>query len=108
MIRDLIKAASDLDSQGFHVEAELMDKIIQKIALKEVEDNSDEESEDSESEEELFSMPGMEEEEEESEEETEEESEEDPVKECYEFCSDFSDEQKLMLVEMLLDDLEQE
>ena len=41
MIKDLIKAAAELDSAGFHVEADLMDKIMQKVA----EDLSDDEEE---------------------------------------------------------------
>ena len=121
MIKDLIKAAADLDSAGFHVEADLMDKIMQKVA----EDLSDDEEETvddpgddaqsfgflSDEDEDSEDEDSEDESEEDSEEEDEEESEEDEdssdhsVEECLSYCGSFSHEEKVELIKALLDSM---
>ena len=118
MIKNLVKAAADLDRAGFHVEADLMDKIMQKVAEGLAEDNdnqfgflgsaeddsvdSDDVSEEEEEEE------GEEEEEEEGEEEEGEEEEEGgalSAEECLEHCMMLSVDEKCALMKSLLDSL---
>ena len=126
MIKDLMKAASELDKNGFHVEADLMDKIMQKIAQKMSEEEVDDEEEDymdselpgeeeeSEEQDGSFSFVNKDpkganvEEEEEVDEEEEEEEEGDSehsIEECLSYCESFSKEDKLELVKCLLDSL---
>ena len=111
MIKSLVKAAADLDRAGFHVEADLMDKIMQKVA----EDLSEEESDandfgflGNDSDEEDDSVDYDDESEEEEEEEGEEEDEDSSdhsVEECLSYCSSFSLEEKAELIKALLDSM---
>ena len=118
MIKNLVKAAADLDRAGFHVEADLMDKIMQKVA----EDLSEDDANDNE-----FGFLGSnhsgaeddsadsddvseEEEEEEEEEDEEEEGEEEEggalsAEECLEHCMMLSVDEKCALMKSLLDSL---
>jgi len=107
MIKSLVKAAAALDRAGFHVEADLMDKIMQKVA----EDLSEEESDDND-----FGFLGNDSDEEddsvdsddESEEEEEEEEEEGgtlSAEECLEHCMMLSVDEKCALMKSLLDSL---
>ena len=111
MIKNLVKAAADLDRAGFHVEADLMDKIMQKVA----EDLSEEESDTndfgflgSDPGDEDDSVDSDDESEEESEEEEEEEEEESgalSAEECLEHCMMLSVDEKCALMKSLLDSL---
>ena len=76
MIKSLIKAAADLDRAGFYVEADLMDKIMQKVAENlsddeeesaEVPDEDDSEEEEDESGDDAFGFIGGDDSEEEEE-----------------------------------------
>ena len=106
MIKNLVKAAADLDRAGFHVEADLMDKIMQKVA----EDLSEEESDAND-----FGFLGNDSDEEddsvdyddESEEEEEEEEEGGTLsaEECLEHCMMLSVDEKCALMKSLLDSL---
>ena len=121
MIKNLIKAAADLDKAGFHVEADLMDKIMQEVAEK-IEEETDAEEEMDLEEEEM----DLEEEEIDLEKtdlkksdfgfmgEDEEDAEEDDedkaysVEECLEYCDAFSNEEKIQLIKHLLDSIVKE
>ena len=114
MIKDLIKAAADLDRSGFYVEADLMDKIMQKVAedlsddeeeSAEVphEDDSEEEEEEEESGDDVFGFIGGDDSEEEEEEDSE--SSEHSIEECLTYCQDFSHEEKVELIKALLDSM---
>ncbi len=106
MIKDLIKAASDLDDHGFHVEAELMDKIIERVAFGKEEESEDDSDLETDWEIEFESdLPGSEEDSEEEEEEEEDTDEEVSVEECLEYCASFSDAQKVELIKALLDSM---
>lgn len=102
MIKNLVKAAAELDEAGFHIEADLMDKIMQKVAEK----MSDSEDEDEEPE---FGFMGQEDEDEEEGSEMEEEEmdsdEEHTVDECLDYCRAFSHEEKIELIKALLDSM---
>lgn len=118
MIKDLIKAAADLDSAGFHVEADLMDKIMQKVA-ENLSDEGEETTDAPDDDSETFGFLGHEDSDEDSEDESEEgygedESEEEDededdsdhsVEECLTYCSSFSHEQKVELIKALLDSM---
>jgi hypothetical protein len=106
MIKSLVKAAADLDRAGFHVEADLMDKIMQKVA----EDLSEEESDandfgflGNDSDEEDDSVDSDDESEEEEGEE--EDSSDHSVEECLSYCGSFSHEEKVELIKALLDSM---
>jgi hypothetical protein len=110
MIKSLVKAAADLDRAGFHVEADLMDKIMQKVA----EDLSEEESDandfgflgnDSDEEDDSVDSDDESEEEEEEEEEGEEEGGTLSAEECLEHCMMLSVDEKCALMKSLLDSL---
>jgi hypothetical protein len=112
MIKGLIKAAADLDRAGFYVEADLMDKIMQKVAENlsddeeesaEVPDEDDSEEED-ESGDDVFGFIGGDDSEEE-EEEDDSESSEHSVEECLSYCQAFSHEDKVELIKALLDSM---
>ena len=114
MIKGLIKAAADLDSAGFHVEADVMDKIMQRVAQSadfgflpskgekktETDDSAEDEYEEEESDEEEES-----EEEESEEEESEEEGDAISMKECLEHCMMLSTDEKCALMKALLDSI---
>lgn len=102
MIKNLIKAAAELDAAGFHVEADLMDKIMQKVA-EEVEEEEVEAEPESEEEMDFGFMNQEDEEEEESEEDMEDG--EHSVEECLQYCSSFSHEEKVELIKALLDSM---
>jgi hypothetical protein len=113
MIKGLIKAAADLDRAGFYVEADLMDKIMQKVAENlsdDEEETVDEPGDDAQS----FGFLSDEDEDsedEDSEDESEEEDEEDEdssdhsVEECLSYCGSFSHEEKVELIKALLDSM---
>jgi hypothetical protein len=114
MIKGLIKAAADLDRAGFYVEADLMDKIMQKVA----ENLSDDEEESAEMPDEDDSEEGEEDESgdnifgfidgddsEEEEEEEDSESSDHSVEECLSYCQAFSHEDKVELIKALLDSM---
>ncbi len=112
MIKNLIKAAAELDQAGFHVEADIMDKIMQKVAEKMDDDNMEDAEESEEMEHSEFGFLGHKQEdsededsEEEYEEEMEEDSEEHSVEECLEYCKSFSNEEKIKLIKSLLDSM---
>ena len=112
MIKNIIKAAAELDQAGFHVEADLIDKIMHKVA-QELDEDMDEmegEEEEEDSEESDFGFLGHEDEDESDEEyEEEEDSEgegEHSVEECLTYCSSFTNAQKIELIKELLDSME--
>lgn len=115
MIKSLIKAAADLDQAGFHVEADLMDKIMHKVA-QELDEDMDEmeesEEEEDSSDESDFGFLGHDDSDEDSEEDDyEEESDEEEdgehsVEECMTYCTSFSDAQKVELIKALLDSMD--
>lgn len=112
MIKNIIKAAAELDQAGFHVEADLMDKIMHKVA-QELDEDMDEmegEEEEKDSEESDFGFLGHEDEDESDEEYEEEEDseggEEYSVEECLTYCSSFTNAQKIELIKELLDSME--
>ena len=116
MIKGLIKAAADLDSAGFHVEADVMDKIMQRVAQSadfgflpskgEKKTNNSAEDEYEEEEEEEESDEDEESEEEESEEEeSEEEGDAISMKECLGHCMMLSTDEKCALMKALLDSI---
>ena len=112
MIRSLVKAARDLDSAGFHVEADLMDKIMQKVA-EDLSDDEEETTDEPDDDAQSFGFLGDEDEdsEDESEEDYEEEGEEEEgssdhsVEECFTYCESFSHEEKVELIKALLDSM---
>lgn len=111
MIKGLIKAAADLDSAGFHVEADVMDKIMQRVAQsadfgflpskgeKKTNNSAEDEYEEEEEEEE------SDEDEESEDEESEEEGEAISMKECLEHCMMLSTDEKCALMKALLDSI---
>jgi hypothetical protein len=105
MIKNLIKAAAELDHAGFHVEADIMDKIMQKVA----EDLGDDDSEGHEEEDSDFGFLNHDESDEEYEEESEEDSEEESealsAEECLHHCMSLSNEEKVELIKSLLDSM---
>lgn len=110
MIRSLVKAARDLDSAGFHVEADLMDKIMQKVAedLSDDEEETTDEPDDDDAQ--NFGFLGDEDEDSEDEsdedsEEHEEDSSDHSVEECFTYCKSFSHEEKVELIKALLDSM---
>lgn len=113
MIKNLVKAAADLDRAGFHVEADLMDKIMQKVAEDLSEDDANDNefgflgSDDSNDEDDSADSDDDSEEryEEEGEEEEEEDSSDHSVEECLTYCSSFSLEEKVELIKALLDSM---
>lgn len=108
MIKNLIKAAAELDHAGFHVEADIMDKIMQKVA-EELDDDGEESDGSEEMEDSEFGFLGhnedSEDEEEDYEEEADEESEGHTVEECLHYCKSFSHEEKVELIKALLDSM---
>lgn len=113
MIKNLIKAAAELDHAGFHVEADLMDKIMQKVA-EELDDDGEETDGSEEMEDSEFGFLGGDEaeedddeayEEEPDEEELDEDSEQHSVEECLHYCKSFSHEEKVELIKALLDSM---
>jgi|688.fasta_scaffold315136_3 hypothetical protein len=108
MIKNLIKAAAELDSAGFHVEADLMDKIMQKVAEKMDPEEELDSEEDMDSEEEEEDLQGsdfgfMDKEEEE---EHEEGQESKSVEECLSYCESLSNEEKIELIKAILNIME--
>lgn len=115
MIKNLIKVAAELDKAGFHVEADLVDTIMQKVAEEAAEDNAidfgflgnktekkDVEtaaSDDTDDEED--ENLGSEEEEEEEEEPNAELSFED----CLEHCKALTHEEQVAIIRAILDDM---
>jgi len=118
MIKGLIKAAADLDSAGFHVEADVMDRIMQKVAEstdfgflpsgdgKKIEPNDSNEDE-AEDEDEYEEEQSDESDEDESDEDEESEEEGDAIsmKECLEHCMMLSMDEKCELMKALLDSI---
>lgn len=107
MIKNLIKAAAELDSAGFHVEADLMDKIMQKVAEKMDSEEELDSEEDMDSEEEEEDLQGsdfgfMDKEEEEHEEGQDSKS----VEECLSYCESLSNEEKIELIKAILNTME--
>jgi len=100
MIKNLVKAAAELDEAGFHIEADLMDRIMQKVAeeLNDLEEDGEEPN---------FGFMDQDEEEDLSEEEEEDSDseEEHSVDECLEYCKSFSHEDKVELIKALLDSM---
>lgn len=120
MIKNLIKVAADLDKAGFHVEADLVDNIMQKIA-EESEDNAvdfhflsnkssdksppvDDVSDDTE-EEEVSEEPEEELEEESEEEEEENDEAEVCFEDCLAHCKALSHEEQIAIIKAILDDM---
>lgn len=109
MIKGLIKAAADLDSAGFHVEADVMDKIMQRVAQSAdfgfLPSKGEKKTETDDSAEDEYEEEESDEEEESEEEESEEEGDAISMKECLEHCMMLSTDEKCALMKALLDSI---